>query len=340
MRTEKGDGYDVRPYGEDDETRVIELLSRALGAGPSGERSAEFFRWKHVRNPFGRSYMIVADAGERIIGLRAFMRWEFHAAGRTVRAVRAVDTATDPDYQGRGVFSRLTKTAVEALRGDVDLVFNTPNEFSGPGYLKLGWRLVGRIPVSIRVRRPLRFLTKLRSLREADEGSGAMPPVDAEPASAVLGPQADPAPEDEVETEPRLSTRRDHSFLRWRYVDIPGIDYWVARGERAGRRGLAIFRVRRRGRLLETSVADVIVPQEDASLARALFRRTVRAAPSDHVACHFPAGSTQLRAARRGGFLRAPGGPIFVVNPLSEGIEPDPMDLRSWALSLGDLEVF
>lgn len=140
--------------------------------------------------------------------------------------------------------------------------------------------------------------------------------------------------------EPRLSTRRDHSFLRWRYVDIPGIDYWVARGERAGRRGLAIFRVRRRGRLLETSVADVIVPRGDAQLARALLRRTVRAAPSDHVACHFPAGSAQLRGARRGGFLRAPGGPIFVVNPLSEGIEPEPTDLRSWALSLGDLEVF
>jgi hypothetical protein len=29
-----------------------------------------------------------------------------------------------------------------------------------------------------------------------------------------------------------------------------------------------------------------------------------------------------------------------VVKPLHDGIRPDPTGLRSWALSLGDLEVF
>jgi hypothetical protein len=30
----------------------------------------------------------------------------------------------------------------------------------------------------------------------------------------------------------------------------------------------------------------------------------------------------------------------LVANPLREEMDPDPTDLRSWALSLGDLEVF
>jgi hypothetical protein len=30
------------------------------------------------------------------------MRWEFVRGGEVLRAVRAVDTATDPDYQGKG----------------------------------------------------------------------------------------------------------------------------------------------------------------------------------------------------------------------------------------------
>ncbi len=39
-----------------------------------------------------------------MIGFRTFLRWEFEDAGRVVRAVRAVDTATHPDHRGRGIF--------------------------------------------------------------------------------------------------------------------------------------------------------------------------------------------------------------------------------------------
>ena len=77
--------------------------------------------------------MLVAEADGRIVGLRAFMRWEFAAGDRRFRAVRAVDTATHPDYQGQGIFSRLTLEALDALRDQADFVFNTPNEKSLPG---------------------------------------------------------------------------------------------------------------------------------------------------------------------------------------------------------------
>ena len=65
-----------------------------------------------------------------------------------------------------------------------------------------------------------------------------------------------------------------------------------------------------------------------------------RAARVDHLAARFPIGSTAAKAARRSGFVRSPRRIIFVVNPLRDGIDPDPADLSSWALTLGDLEVF
>ena len=68
-----------------------------------------------------------------------------------LRAVRAVDTATDPDYQGRGLFTRLTLQAIDELRAEgVDFVFNTPNDQSRPGYLKMGWQVVGTLPTHVR----------------------------------------------------------------------------------------------------------------------------------------------------------------------------------------------
>ena len=70
-----------------------------------------------------------------------------------MRAVRAVDTATHPDFRGQGVFSALTLGALEELRSDgVAFVFNTPNERSRPGYLKMGWQPVGQVRVLARTR--------------------------------------------------------------------------------------------------------------------------------------------------------------------------------------------
>ena len=118
-------------------------------------RYRELFAWKHERNPFGPSLAWVVERGGRVVAVRLFMRWEFRRGGATLRAVRAVDTATHPDHQGRGLFTALTQHAVEACRTDgVAFVFNTPNEQSRPGYLKLGWREVGRLRTAVRPGRP------------------------------------------------------------------------------------------------------------------------------------------------------------------------------------------
>jgi len=55
---------------------------------------------------------------------------------------------------------------------------------------------------------------------------------------------------------------------------------------------------------------------------------------------HFPSGSVAARALRGRGFLPSPTGMTFVVNPLRDALPLDPEKLGSWALSLGDLEVF
>ena len=335
---------EVRPYRDADEPAILELLKTTLGSGPGGWRSPGFFRWKHERNPFGRSFMLVAESDDRIVGLRAFMRWRFESAGRVIRAVRAVDTATHPEFQRMGIFSRLTRRALEELRAETDLVFNTPNNRSGPGYLKLGWRQVGRIGVSARVRRPLRFLRGLRSARTG----GPVPlspsiPVEAEVAREALTETEALSSLLERAGRPggRWATPKDAAFLRWRYGEAPLLDYRAVREMRQGRlAGLALFRVRPRGGLWQCSIVDVITEEGDLRTARRLLRRAATAASVDYAALRWPSRSTVSQAATRSGFVPMPGGLTLVVNTLSEGLAPDPTDQRSWALSLGDMEVF
>ena len=125
--------------------------SRARSGARHDPRYDTLFAWKHEENAFGPSPAWVAVDGDRIAGFRVLMRWEFVDAAGSVRAVRAVDTATHPDYQGQGIFTRLALHALDELRADgVDFVFNTPNDQSRPGYLKMGWQVVGRLPTAVR----------------------------------------------------------------------------------------------------------------------------------------------------------------------------------------------
>lgn len=330
----------IRPYRPADEAEVLGLLRTTLGEGPAGDRSPEFFRWKHLLNPFGGSLMLVAESQGRIVGFRSLMRWRLLIGDHAVSAVQAVDTATHPEHQGMGIFSRLTREAIDRLRGDVDLVFNTPNEKSLPGYLKLGWRVVGQVPVWVRVRSPMRFIAGVRSLQGEARPGRPKPLVRAETPEHALSDDAQLRVLIDEARVPgdRLATARDVEYLRWRYGSPPGMDYRAVRVERGGRlRGLAFFRVRPRGRLWESTVAELIVGDDDDHVRRELLRDVVRSADVDHATCSFPTGP---RGAARSGFMRAPRGKTFVVRPIGDLPVPDVTRLDAWALSLGDVEVF
>ena len=333
----------IRSYRDADEPEVLELVRGSLGEGPAGSRPPEYFRWKHLENPFGRSFMLVAECDERIVGFRALMRWRFAAGDRAIEAVRPVDTVTHPDYRGRGVFSALTRMALDSLHGEVDLVFNTPNPNSLPGYVKMGWQVVGDVPVRVRIRRPARFLAgRLRRGREAAETAPERPSVAAPKAAEVL---ADGGPVDELiaraeRPTTRYVTPRSLGFLRWRYGSAPVLDYHAVTVERGGAlAGACFFRLRRQDSVWGASVADLIVADGDGRTASELLRAARQAADVAYVAGTFAPGTTADAAFRRWTF-RAPHGITLVANPRRPDLTLDPLTLSSWALATGDVEVF
>lgn len=341
MTTIRSD-VEVRPFRPQDRPQVLELLTAAMAGGPTGERTEDFFAWKHERNPFGPSLALVAEAGGELVGFRTFMRWRFVRRGRPLHAVRAVDTATHPECQGRGIFTRLTQRALEvAADDDIDLVFNTPNTRSLPGYLKMGWSPVGAVPIAVRIARPLRFARRLRT-RAGPVSSGPVPEVGLPPVAAVLNETAAlgallgraEQPDD------RLRTDRDVAYLRWRYAQAPGLDYRAVAYHFHGQlRGLAIGRPRWRGRLVEFTLSEVIVAEGDRAVARRLLG-AVAACGVDHVATHLGAWPTADGSRRRAGYVAMPGQSMTLV---ARSVGRDVglrTSLSDWALSLGDLELF
>jgi len=139
----------IRKANNDDIPAIISVLKAGLGEGVV-KKNTNNWLYKHVLNPFGKSIVFVAETDNKIVGVRAFMQWQWQKSNNKFTAWRAVDTATHPDYQRRGIFKQLTLRALkEAEKYPDSFIFNTPNQNSKPGYLKLGWKPVNKIPVTL-----------------------------------------------------------------------------------------------------------------------------------------------------------------------------------------------
>ena len=206
-------GLDIREATPADRPAIIELCRASLGWGDD-PRFEQLFSWKHDQNAFGPSYMWVATDGGKIVGLRAFMRWEFVRGGEVLHAVRAVDTATHPDYQGKGLFTAMTMHGLDVIKDDgIDFVFNTPNDKSRPGYLKMGWQEVGKLPVAIRVAGPRAALKVARSRVASSHW-----PLECDIGQPVRDVVSELAA---AEAQPRdrstITTNVGERFYEWRY---------------------------------------------------------------------------------------------------------------------------
>ena len=313
-------------------TEILALAERTLGWGPE-QRWRDLYEWKHLHNAFGPSPAWVALVEGQLVGFRVFLRWRFTDGARRVhQAVRAVDTATDPAHQGRGIFTLLTTTALGELAAeDVRFVFNTPNDQSRPGYLKMGWIELGRPPI-------MTIPTSISGLWHQTHARTAAalwsdPSNEGDPAPLVL---ADPALDELVESLDRpdvLATDRTTDFLRWRY-GFDALHYRAMCLGRDLRDGVALFRVRRRGSAQEATVTDLLVPASaDAGRRRRRLLRMVRRSVS---ADYLLVGAE--RALLAAPAIPAPRlGPVLTWRSVVESHEPD---LRTFRLGLGDLELF
>ena len=311
-----------------DRSAIVELCRESLGWQP-GDPNEEFFAWKHDHNPFGASPAWVAEANGAMIGVRTFLRWRFRTPDGLVSAVRAVDTATHPNAQGRGVFTTLTLGALPDLREmGIGFVFNTPNDKSRPGYLKMGWAEVGRVPVGVRVA----GLGRLRAVVGAKAAAAKW----SEPSEVGLSPQDAFADIDEVDRllrsvrrSVRISTDRDLDYLRWRY-SFAALHYRVVPAGDSIGDGVVVVRFRRRGAAVEATIADLMVGSPSA--ARAAVRTILRESGADYA---IAGGRAELA---RAGFVPVPPlGPILTWKPMVRSGVPTMGELD---LAMGDVELF
>ncbi|MFD1096336.1 GNAT family N-acetyltransferase [Salegentibacter chungangensis] len=116
---------------------VVSLIQKYLQPA----YSKEFLIWKHLENPFGTSYSMVATFKGEIVGVLFYMRYDFYNKnGDCVKCIRPFDACTSPEMRGKGIFKKLMVACLEKYKNDYQILLANPNANSYPEFLKLGWK--------------------------------------------------------------------------------------------------------------------------------------------------------------------------------------------------------
>ena len=322
----------IRPATEQDLPQIMQLSKESLGE-VEGMRTIEYWRWKHIHNPFGASPVLLAFEEDTLIGLRAFMRWRFRYAGKIMEAYRAVDTATHPDHRGKGIFTRLTLTLIDQLRaGEPAIIFNTPNSKSLPGYIKMGWKTVGKTHLVTRI-----FpwhVVRNRLSRPAWEEKGS--PVQFPEDMAFI------LKEWMASQQEALNTDYSPDYLRWRYQRIPVLNYQVHVARENGAVCVIVYRRKASGRINELRLTEVFYTGDGAAQA---VRKALRELADIHqpdvmTVLADPGG--RLSAMLPMGFMKSEryGLTITCRKVNDDALEALALNHSLWGPSAGTLELF
>jgi GNAT superfamily N-acetyltransferase len=320
----------IRNASAADRSAIVNLLKASLGESMI-PKSEALWQWKHEDNPFGSSYVLLAEENDQLIGLRAFLQWQWQNNQGIYKAVRAVDTATHPDHQGKGLFKKLTLQAAEDCKlNGIDFVFNTPNEKSRPGYLKMGWIDQGPMPVSIKPVRPATILfRKLRGAKASDESYLSI-------ADWSILPEL---PEPISNIDQQLRTVISKSYIQWRYAINPLFPYSFITDHKSY---LLVYRIKSHGPIRELRIADIFALHTsiDEQHLRKQFSKTLSLQKADIASISYPNLKFWNKAF---GFLFIKTkGPLVTLKQLAidDTAFGNIKQNTTWNYSLGDMELF
>lgn len=142
--------YDLRPTEATDERlhQYAELLCRTFG---SDRFTLDYLRWQYRDNPHGQVVGTDAWAGDELAAHYVTIPVSYSMFGEVVPGVLSLNTATHPNHQGKGLFTKLASQTYEsAAAAGHRFVIGVANQNSTHGFTKrLGFTLLG--PLEVRV---------------------------------------------------------------------------------------------------------------------------------------------------------------------------------------------
>ena len=209
----------IREYRDEDKNQILDLLNRNFEKQQHLNiiRDNEWWEWKYEKNIFGKPIIYVAESSKKIIAVRPLWPWRLNIRGNELDCFQPLDSVVDVEFRGKGLFSKMTRKAINENIDDIDIVFNFPNRQSIGANLNLGWSLVGKLQWYIKINKPIGTLSLYRHY-------GSFKSVKLDTEDLITFDKVNNLAE-YINFDGKLKTKRDNAFLSWRYLEHPKINY-------------------------------------------------------------------------------------------------------------------
>lgn len=127
----------------------IGLFAKCFPA--ASQYSCDYLDWLYRCNPDGQVVGFDARDGDLLVAHYVCIPACAQVGGEVVKVLLSLNTATHPDYQGKGLFTQLAeRTYSTGVALGYDCIYGVANANSTPGFIrKLKFQLVGRLQAMV-----------------------------------------------------------------------------------------------------------------------------------------------------------------------------------------------
>lgn len=320
-------------------------------------RDMENLHWIHHQNLLHKNVIYYAMIGDVMAGIYTALPVIFRINNELRPALQSIDTLTDIDHRGKGLFIKLAnKLYKEAAENKFALVYGFPNENSAPGFFKkLQWSSFGEAPFLIKPLSTSYFIKKILYRKRHTDFSSSNYIFNSMESKLLNKDTVIKAMKnygDDYDITWKLAAKnikvcvdRSAMYMNWRYVDKPGEHYYrygLYKNNKLA--GAIVFAIKHKHDGLIGYIMELIFDPSDSNTGEQLLKfstRIFRKSKVDVVLAWCFPGSFNYSAYKKKGYYKLPEKlrpqQLYLgAKVLDESNAATILDVKNWYISYSD----
>ncbi|WP_339661510.1 GNAT family N-acetyltransferase [Croceibacter atlanticus] len=201
----------------------------------SSEKQINKIEWQFLNNPVQQQFVDIAldTETDKTAAIYAIFPVQFKVKDTILCGSQSLDTITDKDYRGQGLFIKLANSVYrKAQESNVKLVYGFPNGNSIYGFQKkLEWSVLDPVPFLIKPLKTKYFTKHLSLLNFIPNLSLSFSKFKISKAYKLEFKNEFPVVVNDIwnffSKDIQVAVNRDKKYLDWRYISKPNENYKI-----------------------------------------------------------------------------------------------------------------
>jgi len=341
-----------------DSSNINELIELSKAYYSTGDIiDSSYLNWQYHQNPSGKPYLFISrtEKENKLVGQYLIIPIIYNFFNKPVKGTLSLNTLTHPDFQGKGLFTKMAiKSYEECAKNNILFTTGFPNPLSYPGFVKkLDFTHLGDIPLFIKPLRPINMaLSFFKTSKEKHGGNIELSQVEQNGIFKLNFENDSSKINDfwsKIKSQYPISTERDSTFLKWRYCDLPTRKYQLYAFEADNViKSIIVLKAEKTWGFNVGIIMDFLVLQGEEHIGKQMLqftKRIFKMSKLDFSAClHSPNFESDF--LMKNGFFKVPQRLLpqkvhFIVRKNNEFVKSEEIfNLKNWKLTFGDYDVF